>query len=76
MACFLSLHPEASEEGEEGQEETPGGSGVRIQEAGAGWADPEAAVALGQHALTQRSVAPTQHRTAGGPKCQNPQAIK
>lgn len=28
MACFLSLHPEASEEGEEGQEEAAGGAGV------------------------------------------------
>lgn len=43
--CF-SNHPKASEEGEEGQEETPGGSGIRIQKEGAGRADPEAAVSL------------------------------
>lgn len=41
-----SNHSEASEEGEEGQEETPRGSGVRIQEERAGGADSEAALAL------------------------------
>lgn len=50
-----SDHSEAPEEGEEGQEETAGGAGVRVQEERAGGAHPEAAVALGQHALTQRS---------------------
>lgn len=37
QSCFLfSLHPEAPEEGEEGQEEAAGGAGVRVQEEGAG----------------------------------------
>ena len=56
-----SNHSEASEEGEEGQEETPRGSGVRIQEERAGGADSEAALALWQHALAQRSDAPQWH---------------
>lgn len=57
LFCILLLsdHPEASEEGEKGQEETAGGAGVRVQAEGAGGADPEAAVALRQHALAQRS---------------------
>lgn len=54
----LSHHSEASEEGEEGQEETPRSSGVWIQKERAGRADPEAALALWQHALTQRSDTP------------------
>lgn len=54
----ISDYPEASEEGEEGQEETSGSSGVRIQEARAGGADSEAAVALRQHAFAQRSGFP------------------
>lgn len=57
----LSDHPEASEEGEEGQEETARSSGVRIQEERAGGADPQAAVARRQHALTQWSVTENNH---------------
>lgn len=41
-----SNRSKASEEGEEGQEETPGGSGVRVEEARAGGAESEAALSL------------------------------
>lgn len=39
MCIIISNHSEALEEGEEGQEETAGGAGVRVQAAGTGRAD-------------------------------------
>lgn len=63
LSQSYSDHSEASEEREEGQEETPRSSGVRIQEEGAGWAVAEAAIALWQHALTQWSETHTRTHT-------------
>lgn len=42
--CLHSLHPEAPQEGEEGQEEAAGGAGVRVQEEGEGGGRPQTLV--------------------------------
>lgn len=46
LSAPSSLHPEAAEEGEEGQEEAAGGAGVRVQEEGARGGRSEALVLI------------------------------